>query len=115
MGGTVRSTTEGGPGAAGFDGRAGRSTTQQRKGKDEWEGSAVPSTVRGRDLERDQATQSHKPGTEATASRWTIQVSSTSSVSNSSTRPVNGQEPGPVRCQVFLVADIERDGAGAGE
>jgi hypothetical protein len=111
MGRTGRSTIVGGPVTAGIEAKAGRST-QQRKGKHEWRESANPSTALGRDLARDQATRSHEPGTEATASRWTIQVSSTSSVSNSSWR-VNGQQPGPARCQVFLVTDSERDGAEA--
>jgi hypothetical protein len=68
----------------------------------------MPSSSFGFETDRDQASKSQEPGTDATASRWTIQVSSTSSVSNSS-RPSNVQEPGQARCQVFLAKDNERD------
>ena len=63
------------------------------------------------DRQRDDAKQSQEEGTEAMASRWTIQVSSTSSESNSS-RPVNDHGSEPDRCVDRRAGDTQRVDSG---
>jgi hypothetical protein len=65
------------------------------------------SSDRGLDPQRDGTKQSQWEGMEAIASIWTIQVSSTSSVSNSS-RPVNDQGIEHGRCADLRAGDTQQ-------